>query len=47
METALWSYRPSGTATYLEYLDRKNFVDYQLAMELGHNVDAYRLSGKS
>ena len=46
METALWNYRPGGTATYLEYLDRENFIDYQLAMELGHNVDAYRLSGK-
>ena len=46
METALWNFRPGGTAAYMEYLDRKNFVDYQLAMELGHNVDAYRLSGK-
>ena len=46
METALWNYRPGGTSTYHDYLDRDNFVDYQLAMELGHNVDAYRLSGK-
>ena len=46
METALWNFRPGGTTAYTEYLDRKNFVDYQLAMELSHNVDAYRLSGK-
>lgn len=31
---------------YRKYIDIQNFVDYQLAMELGHNVDAYRLSGK-
>lgn len=46
METALWNYRPGGSSTYQEYLDKTNFIDYQLAMELGHNVDAYRLSGK-
>ena len=46
MENALWNYRPSGSATYEEYLDVTNFIDYQIAMELGHNVDAYRLSGK-
>ena len=46
METALWQFRPTSASTYLEYLDRENFIDYQLAMELGHNVDAYRLSGK-
>ncbi len=46
METALWNFRPTGTANYLEYLDMENFVDYQIAMELGHNVDGYRLSGK-
>ncbi len=46
METALWNYRPSGSATYEEYLDVTNFIDYQLAEELSHNVDAYRLSGK-
>ena len=46
METALWNYRVGGTPTYREYLDMTNFVDYQIAMELGHNVDAYRLSGK-
>ena len=46
METALWNYRVGGTTAYREYLDMTNFVDYQIAMELGHNVDAYRLSGK-
>ena len=46
METKLWNYRPTGTTEYREYLDMTNFVDYQIAMELGHNVDAYRLSGK-
>ena len=46
MERSLWNYRPTGSATYQEYLDEQNFIDYQIAMELGHNVDAYRLSGK-
>ena len=46
MESALWNYRPTGTSNYREYLDMENFIDYQLAQELGHNVDAYRLSGK-
>ena len=46
MERALWNYRPTGTPSYRNYLDMDNFVDYQLAMELGHNVDGYRLSGK-
>jgi len=31
---------------YRKYIDVDNFVDYQLFMELCHNVDAYRLSGK-
>ncbi len=31
---------------YSELIDVTSFVDYQLAMEFGHNVDAYRLSGK-
>ena len=31
---------------YRKYIDPDNFVDYQLFMELCHNVDAYRLSGK-
>jgi len=46
MESTLWNYRPTGTADYAEYLDVTNFIDYQIAQELGHNVDAYRLSGK-
>ena len=46
MEQQLWIYRPTGSASYQEYLDVDNFVDYQLAQELGHNVDGYRLSGK-
>ncbi len=46
MERALWNYRPSGSAAYENYIDVTNFIDYQIAMELGHNVDAYRLSGK-
>ena len=29
-----------------KYIDELSFIDYQLAMELGHNVDSYRLSGK-
>ena len=46
MENALWRYLPNGEPTYRQYLDVDNFIDYQLAEELGHNVDAYRLSGK-
>jgi hypothetical protein len=46
MEQHLWNYRPTGSASYQDYLDVDNFVDYQLAQELGHNVDGYRLSGK-
>ena len=46
MERTLWNYRPTGTSDYQQYLDVENFIDYQIAQELGHNVDAYRLSGK-
>ena len=46
MESTLWSYRPTGSRDYTNYLDVQNFIDYQIAMELGHNVDGYRLSGK-
>ncbi len=46
MEKTLWNYRPSGSNEYDKYIDVTNFVDYQIAMELGHNVDGYRLSGK-
>ena len=31
---------------YRKYIDVTSFIDYQLVNELGHNVDAYRLSGK-
>ena len=46
MENLLWNYRPTGSTNFQEYIDMENFVDYQIAMELGHNVDGYRLSGK-
>ncbi len=46
MESSLWNYRPTAAATYQEYIDVQNFIDYQLAQELAHNVDGYRLSGK-
>ena len=46
MEITLWRYRPNGSTDFQEYIDMENFVDYQIAMELGHNVDGYRLSGK-
>ncbi len=45
MEQSLWTYKPGIASTYQDYLDVTNFIDYQIAMELGHNVDAYRLSG--
>ena len=31
---------------YRKYIDLQSFMDYQLVNELGHNVDAYRLSAK-
>lgn len=31
---------------YSRYIDETSFIDFQLAMELGHNVDGYRLSAK-
>lgn len=46
MEYNLWNFIPGRTGTYDQYLDVQNFIDYQIAMELGHNVDGYRLSGK-
>ncbi len=46
MEDSLWKYSLGREPTYRELLDEQNFIDYQLAMELGHNVDGYRLSGK-
>lgn len=46
MEQSLWTYTASTPSDYGNYLDVTNFIDYQLAEELAHNVDAYRLSGK-
>ena len=34
------------TGNYQPFIDVMSFIDYQLMMELCHNVDAYRLSGK-
>ena len=31
---------------YRRYIDVMSFIDYQIAMELGHNIDGYRKSGK-
>lgn len=47
MEAALYSsnYKDPETG-YRQYLDPLSFVDFQLAQELGHNVDGYRLSAK-
>ena len=46
MERSLWNYRVGEAAAYENFLDAGNFIDYQIAQELAHNVDAYRLSGK-
>ena len=47
MEAALASPGYSDPETgYRRYLDVESFIDYQIATELGHNVDGYRLSGK-
>ncbi|MBR5170929.1 MAG: CotH kinase family protein [Muribaculaceae bacterium] len=35
-----------AAGNYSQYIDVASFIDYQLMMELCHNVDAYRLSGK-
>ena len=40
METAF------ARGNYSHHIDVMSFIDYQLMMELCHNVDAYRLSGK-
>ncbi len=47
METALAfdRYRDQETGE-CTLIDEMSFIDYQLAMEIGHNVDGYRLSGK-
>ena len=31
---------------YRRYIDVTSFIDYQIAMELGHSIDGYRKSGK-
>ena len=31
---------------YRRYIDVMSFIDYQIAMELGHSIDGYRKSGK-
>ena len=31
---------------YRKYVDMQSFMDYQIVNELGHNVDAYRMSAK-
>ena len=41
MEAAL-----ASSGNYSRYVDVASFIDYQLMMELCHNVDAYRLSCK-
>jgi len=35
-----------AAGSYSNVIDVMSFIDYQLAMEMGHNVDGYRLSGK-
>ena len=35
-----------ATGDYSNVIDVMSFIDYQIAMEMGHNVDGYRLSGK-
>ena len=35
-----------AAGSYAWIIDELSFIDYQLAMEFGHNVDGYRLSGK-
>ena len=47
MEAAFASNKYKDPETgYAHYIDVTSFIDYQLATELGHNVDGYRLSGK-
>ena len=38
--------RALDAGDYSSYIDVMSFIDYQLMMEMCHNVDAYRLSGK-
>jgi len=47
MEQAMASHKfRNKTTGECDYFDEMSFIDYQLATELGHNVDGYRLSGK-
>ena len=47
METVMASAGFNDPQTgYRSYIDVESFINYQLANELGHNVDGYRLSGK-
>jgi len=47
MERVMASPQCSDPQTgYRKYIDVTSFIDYQLAMELGHNIDGYRKSGK-
>ena len=47
MESVMASPQFSDPQTgYRKYIDVTSFIDYQLAMELGHNIDGYRKSGK-
>ena len=47
MERVLASPRYADPHTgYSKYIDVMSFIDYQIAMELGHNIDAYRKSAK-
>ena len=38
--------RALAAGNYNSVIDVMSFIDYQIATELGHNVDGYRLSGK-
>lgn len=47
MEDALYATNYTDPENgYRQYLDPLSFVDFQLAQELSHNVDGYRLSAK-
>ncbi|MBO4803009.1 MAG: CotH kinase family protein [Muribaculaceae bacterium] len=46
METAFITGFRNKTTGECKYIDETSFIDFQLAMEIGHNIDAYRLSGK-
>lgn len=47
MEQAMASpYYQDPDKGYRKYIDVMSFIDYQIAMELGHNIDGYRKSCK-